>query len=429
MQATKEERTNDFSSNDEIDLFQLWDSLWSQKHIVFSVVFFVVFGAVLYLVIAKKTYEAVAVVLPPEPGAISELSAPGIEHISVSEIYNRFVEKLNAADVQMAVAEEEVLKLYFFTDEETSRDLVLEGLGDSLTITLPVEPKSKSLLADSKAVNLTFQATEADIAQTFIAALLANAEVEAKREIVGNVNLEIDRGIDLKSRLFALKDKAISDEIEAEIERLLEADRLESAKLQERIEQLHKKAEQDRSSRIARLEESLEVAKKLGITTPIDPLDYESRGKAEAKIDMKNRDPGGYWLGTKILSADIESLRSRKDDSPFIAELTELRKELAMLATNERVEMLKDRQSNLFFSEELRNLKNEIAMLEVARTKISQAKFDVYKYAQRPIVPSNPIKPKKFLVLAISILLGGMLGIMIALIRSAVLNRSRNEPI
>jgi LPS O-antigen subunit length determinant protein (WzzB/FepE family) len=412
-------------AQDEIDMFELWDKIWSQRQVVALVTLLCVLGAALYIFREPKTYETETLLSPPEKSSLTELNIPGVDPVSPDFAYNAFLERLSSPNTLLEIAREDRLKTYFYEKEDVSDINVLKAIRGNLKITLPEEPKNKLLVDNFKNSMLVFQAKDAELSYTFVKSLIEHTDIGTKIKIKGDILAELNRRIENKKRLFALRDEAIKKEITSEIERLLEADRLAASELKKQILFVQKKAEQDRSYRITRLEESLAVAKKLGITTPVTPFDYQrSTSAGEAKIDIANRDPVGYWLGSKILSAEVESLRSREDDSPFIGELTELRKKFDMLATNERVEFLKNRQDNVPFHDDLRAMKNEIIALEVAIDKIAQANFAVFKYNQQPLIPTTPIKSKKVLVLAVATILGLMLGIFIALIRSAILNRS-----
>jgi LPS O-antigen subunit length determinant protein (WzzB/FepE family) len=412
--------------DDEISLIDLWDTLWSQKTVIVVVTLIVTLVAAVYAFLGPKTYETDAVLLPPELSEISELNAPGVNPVLLESVYSKFTEKVASPDIYMAVAGKEGFKEYFYETENVSEWEVLKDIKEQYRVTLPEEPKRKLMVDASKAIVVSFQAAEAELSYTFLNEVIGRAQSAAKADIRRDIIADLKKRIDADKKRYDLDDAAINVEVSSEIERLLEADRLTASELKKQIEFLHKKAEQDRQYRIARLEESLAVAKTLGISTPINPIDYQkAKGGVEAKIDLASREPVGYWLGTDILSAEIESLRSRKSDSPFIGELTELNKKLSMLKTNERVAMLKARQSNLPFSETLRNIKKEISTLETAVEKINQAEFKVFRYSQRPVHPTKPIKPKKAIVLLIAMILGGMLGVFIALIRNAVNNRKQ----
>jgi len=66
-------------------------------------------------------------------------------------------------------------------------------------------------------------------------------------------------------------------------------------------------------------------------------------------------------------------------------------------------------------------VKQQYAYLE--GIKIDAEAIRVVRLDQEAVEPEKPVKPKKFLVISIAILLGGMLGIFTAFIRNAVKKR------
>lgn len=422
--------SNHYEPDDEIDLFDLFETIWDKKYLISVVVFLCLLLASVYIAFGPRVYETQAIVLAPEKKSLIELSAPGVAPVSPDFVFNIFLANVMSPDVHLKVVGEDALKTHFYVNETVSDMDVMKVVKDDFHVALPEEPKKKLLVENLKAASISFQADPDEISYAFLERVIVYSEAAAKAEARGSILADLTRNITNKKRQYELKNDALDKEIESEIERLLESDRLASAELTKQIEFVQKKALRDRNDRITRLEELLAVSKRLGITTPVMPFDYQRvSSSADARIDIASQEPGGYWLGEKILSAEIESLRSREDDSPFIAELTELRKKLGMLATNERVDVLKKRQSNLPFSEGLRNLRNEIATLELAIEKINKATFDVFKYTQQPLFPTKPVKPRKALLLVASLVFGLIFGSSIALISGSLQKRRSKEQI
>ena len=85
------------------------------------------------------------------------------------------------------------------------------------------------------------------------------------------------------------------------------------------------------------------------------------------------------------------------------------------------IETVKERQKNLFMVDGLMEIEQRLVLL-------NSASFDVSKIMPVTIdlaaeAPEQSIKPKRSLIVALSVVVGGFLGIIFALIRNAVLNR------
>ncbi|MEP0699707.1 MAG: GNVR domain-containing protein, partial [Lentilitoribacter sp.] len=73
------------------------------------------------------------------------------------------------------------------------------------------------------------------------------------------------------------------------------------------------------------------------------------------------------------------------------------------------------------FINELRGLENQLDFLK--QIDINPDDVSVFRLDGRAEIPETPIKPNKVIILILGIILGGILGIFAALIRSMVENR------
>jgi len=138
---------------------------------------------------------------------------------------------------------------------------------------------------------------------------------------------------------------------------------------------------------IAKLNEALVIASSLNLTAPLktDAIDNEN---SNLMIDEIRR---LYKSGTKALRAEIEVLISRKDKLLFVPRISGLQQKQEVLSS-----------------------------LSINKDNIQPAQIDLE--AQ---VSESPIKPKKALILAVSTVIGLMLGVLGALIITII--RSRNK--
>lgn len=158
--------------------------------------------------------------------------------------------------------------------------------------------------------------------------------------------------------------------------------------LERRIDALRQTAAQRRADRIALLEEALKVA--------------ESAGLEEARATLwqtfVGADPSTagsaplYLLGAQSIRAELAVLRKRQSDDPFIPELRSLQ---------ERLEFLKG-------------------------VDVNPENVSVFTFDSPALVPERPVKPKKALILSLGLVLGGMLGVFLALVRNMISQRFTN---
>ena len=175
------------------------------------------------------------------------------------------------------------------------------------------------------------------------------------------------------------------------------------AKIMNQKEMLHEQiriereiARQLRLDRLAMLAEQVAIARELNIISrddaPLRSLESSNFGVAISTFDEPL-----YLRGVKDLTAEKEILAKREDDDPFI-------------------EGLRDKQI------ELDRLESGLRKLESARADSSAFRLD-----QKAIPPEQPVHPKKRLVMALSLVLGCMLGVFAAFFRSFIASARRPQ--
>jgi len=131
---------------------------------------------------------------------------------------------------------------------------------------------------------------------------------------------------------------------------------------------------QRRKDELERLHEDYRIAKSLGILERNDSRNMIS-SKNNLSIYMNGRKR--YMEGTKILQAEINALKNRKSDDIHIAGLRDLQEQLTKLET----------------------------------IKIEKNKLQTVNVDKKAAVNIEPIRPKRKLIVILSLILGGMLGI------------------
>ncbi|MEW6291353.1 MAG: Wzz/FepE/Etk N-terminal domain-containing protein [Thermodesulfobacteriota bacterium] len=155
------------------------------------------------------------------------------------------------------------------------------------------------------------------------------------------------------------------------IDSISQANVEEQKKLQGKIDLARKIAINLRQNRIAQLIEAREIATKLRIIKPI--------GESFYAVD----EIPPYFRGAEALSVEITTLQQRQNDDPFIASLPELQEKLNQLS----------------------DLKIETENIKLVEIEDS-------------VIPKNPFKPKKRLIISLGFIGGIVLGVFSAFIRN-----------
>lgn len=160
--------------------------------------------------------------------------------------------------------------------------------------------------------------------------------------------------------------------------------------ISEAIESERRTAEKMREDQLARLREALVVAKTIGIEKPqMTVARPPTQDNVAPFIDGSQM----YALGRVALQGEIDVLEARKSNDPFIPSLRTLESRLGRLS----------------------------------QINVDAKDVHVFRSYQNAITPELPIKPKKTLIVTLGSVLGGLLGIFVALIRNALQRRS-NAP-
>jgi chain length determinant protein (polysaccharide antigen chain regulator) len=147
--------------------------------------------------------------------------------------------------------------------------------------------------------------------------------------------------------------------------------------LEQRIISLRENAQRIREDRIQQLREALKIAESIGLTGPA------IKSTAAIDITVEAGSKMDYQRGSKALAAEINALESRASDDAFISDLRSL-------------------QMRYNFYRKL---------------NVDPENISVYRQDGSVEVPESPIKPRKFFILEMGIIIGFLLGGFVALIR------------
>ncbi|HEX7026494.1 MAG TPA: hypothetical protein VF268_04585, partial [Gammaproteobacteria bacterium] len=154
----------------------------------------------------------------------------------------------------------------------------------------------------------------------------------------------------------------------------------EIIKLETLIESKREIAERRRQDMIAQLEEALQIANKLKIRTQSDYSPGQDPQVRRGESIMNTAELPLYTRGALSLQAEIEALKSRKSNDPYI-------------------EGLRDAQERV----------NALRALVIDPQQVRVMSID-----NPAAIPMKPEKPNKLLVLAVGVCLAVLLGVMAA---------------
>ena len=140
-----------------------------------------------------------------------------------------------------------------------------------------------------------------------------------------------------------------------------------------------------REDELGRLEEALQIALNLGIR---DYNNVNSLTSNNNNLSIYMQDKKIYMQGTRVLQAEIMALKNRKSDDIYIEGLRDLQEQLTRLET-----------------------------IAIDKDKLQTVIVD-----KKAVVNVEPIRPKRLLIVILSLILGGILGIFTVFILEFISN-------
>ncbi len=285
-------------NNDEIDLFELWDGLMTEKLTIFVSFVVTILLAAIYAFNVTPVYQAESYILPPAEEKVLPmnelaivLSTGGSMRASVNintaeSVFNLFQRNLGSRQTLRAIFDKYHLintylpdiDLLSGADRVEAEKVAFAEFSKDFSIKRPKGKEFSKEISVSLALPLTEQAV-ADILNY----LVKIAEQKTIQQLYQQILAE------KQSRVGLLNDRVFS---------------------------ARKMALDKRLDRVAQLDEAINVSQQVGINKPIVERNFSS---------------ALYLLGSDLLIAEKSVLELRKNDDAFIPELRDLQGQLQNL--------------------------------------------------------------------------------------------------
>ena len=401
--------------NDEIDLFELFESLWKEKVLIVAITFVITLLGGGYALLAKPTYE-VSVKLNPEASEavqiLSGLSFGDSLKISVDN-YVRFIESPAFLE---ALYNQGYFDELFGDKKPGSDEAALRGISGLFKVNQLGDKKQTSIYP----YEVLLLVSDPLVGEHLLNQVLSLADNQLSYDARSKYDsLKANRITRLLKQKQTLEAELLAKRND-EITRLEEADQLALRELEEQLKIKTASYFEGLSDRMKSLEEAIAIAKSLNLVEPV-ALDRLVRKNERlganqvVEVVSASKDDPLYMRGTRLLSAELGQLRSRPKDYMPDPEIKKIKDDIEALRLNNQVEILKSRKSDESFNETLQSIRAELAKLQ-AESYPDNLQF---QFANgKAIAGSSPIKPKKLLILALSVVIGGLVGIVVALVNS-----------
>ena len=414
--------------SDEIDLAALFRALWQQKLLIVLVTLLVSMLAAAYAFLATPEYQVQSVLRPAVIKDLDALNRTGVYELTPAKAMQRVGATLESYDGRLEFFRANQGLFESLRQPNRSLEQTFESFNQQAFKMLQPDPKKTDSLSAYVGIQLTYPE---DVDGVALVNGLVDYSFQRERErIAADLAVVIQNRLNQLELQIAAARASHEATKESQIATLLEADNLKRAQLQDELKALRQQLKTRRDNRVAQLDEAVRIAKALGIVKPTTPSalgegDRAAQGSV-IRTEVNNQQIPLYFMGSEALEAERNALLQRRSDDFTEPRVAQIAKELQLLANNRQIEVLNQRENEDLFLKDLAIWREEAARLRNLEFDVSTLKLaTVDQLAMQPI---KPIKPKKALILALGLVLGGMLGLFIALLRN-VLRRAplRNQ--
>ncbi|MDH4562765.1 chain-length determining protein [Pseudomonas sp. BN411] len=414
------------TSNDEIDLAALLHSLWEQKLLIALVTLLVTLGAGAYAFLATPEYQVQTVLRPAAIKDLDALNRTNVYDLTAEQAIQRVGAALESYDSRLGFFRANQGLFEALRQPGRSLEQTFEGFNQAAFKMVQPDPKKAGNLSNYVGIQLTYPK---DVNGVALVNGLVDYVIQLERErISSDLKTVIQNRLNQLELQISAARANYEASTEAKIARLIEADNLKRAKLQDELKALRQQLKTHRDNRITQLDEAIRIAKALGISKPTTPSALGERVTqgSVVRTEVNSQQIPLYFMGSEALEAERNVLLQRRSDDFTAPRIAQIAKELQLLARNREIEVLKQRENSDLFLKNLAIWREEAARLRSLHVDVSDLKLA--SIDQAAVEPISPIKPRKTLILALGLALGGILGLSIALLRKRLRPISRTNP-
>ncbi|MDH0640570.1 Wzz/FepE/Etk N-terminal domain-containing protein [Pseudomonas sp. GD03860] len=336
------------NGSDEVSFLELAEGLWKYRVLILSTALLITGLAMAYAFLTTPIYQARVLVQPPTQDDISQLNYgrggdSGFEKLTSKKIFATYVRNLQSESLRRDFFEEVYLPSLAENKRRGMKGELFERFNHTLTIVSVKETPDQIYVQVSLA--------DPEQAAHWVELYTQQAGERAKRELIKDVRADA---------------------------------KVKAKNLEQQIRQARESTRKHREDQIIQLTEAIRIANSIGLEKP--PI-IDSALASEVSAGM-----GGvltYMRGSKALMAEVENLRNRPSDDPFI-------------------ENLRKQQESLNFYRSL---------------EVDPASIEVYRQDGAVQLPDEPVKPQKAIIIGVGALAGLTLGVLLALMRNFVVRR------
>ncbi|MCO7516733.1 Wzz/FepE/Etk N-terminal domain-containing protein [Pseudomonas guariconensis] len=409
---------------EEFDFFHITKEVWRRRGIIVATAFgFTLLGAA-YAFLATPEYEVRTVLRPAALNELDALNRSGVYELPPRAALTRVGAALDSYDIRLSYFRSRPELVEAYTNLGEAPEQAFSNFNESFKIEQP-DPKRLDLLSAFIGLKMRYEKgiDGASYLNDFVSYAIAHERAQIAEDLKGIIANRI-REIDAKLESAVGEYNVDKD---SRVAKLLEKDAIERAKLQDELKALRVELKLKREARLEQLNESIAIARSLGLKRPATPTSMSEEVVGAANIvrtEVNTQQTPLYFMGSDVLEAERNALRKRSSDDFTEPRIAQIRKQLLMLASNREVEMLQARKNEMLFLEGVESLRSERTRLSGVNTDLNELRLvSVDQYATSPL---RPVKPRKTLIIGFALFAGVVIGVFVALLRGMFKARLRH---
>jgi len=416
--------------DDEIDLLELFDRLLQQWKLILSITLLSALAGLVYVLNQPNEYQVDAKVSLPSPAHVERfvtesliaMEDPGQELFTR---YYRFV-RANRNLRAFTLAHDQLSLLYPNMGSLTDRNRLLAELADAFSVTIAEPQAGRNETATAPTLlRIALNTTQEQAGIEFISGYMKYANATLMQNFQQQMeSIRSERLRDLNRQITLLREGA-ETEREMAIARKQEENELALAKLVLERDLLVQLAGRNRVTQLAEIAEAKQIAEQLGLRepTPLDKLANKEQDMASMVPLSTNQDVPLALMGTRYLKTLEETLKARNEDEIFFRSINDIDKEIQAIKADPVLQALQARTNDDPYIEELPALLTKIDKLKSKNFNFND--IELYTAEQLANPGDNRVGPRRALIMALCIVIGGMAALFIALIRGAISHRRK----
>jgi len=405
--------------DDEIDLFELFSSLAQQWRWLVGITVIGVLLSIAIALLIPKQYKVSTQVAVPSTADVAAVIMRGYGEQTTNSLFVEYYQNLNSAVElhQFIKVGGWLEKLYPEKANDVSEAEMFSSLSDNLSITVlaPIKEKGEANDPAPSLLGITLWSKDEQVAANFLNDYVtkANSRVLEKLRLNGQLSRDFEvekihseiallRNDAKKVRLLAIQKQERGNE--EKIKELLQA-----------IDLLTDKFDLDTQSELLALKEALYLAQVMKVKTPktIESFAKSNLTRTDINITTKSREDL-FLMGSDYLEGRIKIIESRQKKAPYIKEISVFKKQIEEAKNDIKLATLKARKNDDPYIAELPALLGEMDKLKILTFDFSDVKL--YRLDKEALIDRKAEKPKRALIVAVGSVLAFFIAVFVTLV-------------